>query len=555
MSDLDFFDDVTSENLDPTTMSGLFISSTSTSSVKPKSTDWQDPLPISTKLLPVMPFHDRLLPESLLKYVKAEASSMPCNVEYVAVSLLAALGITIGTRVGIKPKQHDDWMVVAPLSGAVIGEPSMKKSPAVAKGLKPLAHLRHFEHTKLDKALAEYRHQVHFHDAQLKSLKAQLKAAEKACDFDQYEQIAKDIVTTQEYAPQQPKSRRIKTDDATWQAVLKLLVDNPYGMMVFQDELIAWLARLDKDSNASERGMYLQGANGLDTYEIDRVGTGPLVIPRHCVVVFGCIQPDVLCKYLANAINQGGNDGLFQRIQLMAFPDPVPWSYRDHEVNSVIQDRVNRLFERSNELSADDLIHMGASPADQAGSIPFFRFTDEAQALFIQWTTHLHTETMTGQINPILAQHFGKYDKLMSALALMFHIVEYIETGYRGGVSLRSAQYAADWCAFLESHARRIYGMISSQSIKSAAKLAEMLQQLVHNEPEHIWIKDGFTASQVLPKDWSGLGDVKTIKEALETLVDHHWLIAIPKPTGPRGGRPSVRYWINPKLSDKSPAQ
>ena len=45
---------------------------------------------------------------------------MPCPPDFVAVSILTALGSTIGASCGIKPKQKDDGWIIVLINGAVL---------------------------------------------------------------------------------------------------------------------------------------------------------------------------------------------------------------------------------------------------------------------------------------------------------------------------------------------------------------------------------------------------------------------------------------------------
>ena len=71
--------------------------------------EWPEPLEIETDL-PAAPDFDAktLLPPTLADFVLDEADRMPCSPEYIAATLLVAVGSVIGARCGIKPKRRDD---------------------------------------------------------------------------------------------------------------------------------------------------------------------------------------------------------------------------------------------------------------------------------------------------------------------------------------------------------------------------------------------------------------------------------------------------------------
>ena len=58
-----------------------------------------------------------------------------------AVAVIVILSSLIGRKVGIHPKQRDDWLVVPNLWGVIVGRPSLMKSPALAEALKVLNKL------------------------------------------------------------------------------------------------------------------------------------------------------------------------------------------------------------------------------------------------------------------------------------------------------------------------------------------------------------------------------------------------------------------------------
>jgi Protein of unknown function (DUF3987) len=69
-----------------------------------------------------------------------------------------------------------------------------------------------------------------------------------------------------------------------------------------------------------------------------------------------------------------------------------------------------------------------------------------------------------------------KFKKLMPVLALLFHLIEVIDGTASGPVTEIAAHRAAKWCDFLESHARRIYGLAIDIRFEAASKLAKKIK-------------------------------------------------------------------------------
>ena len=135
--------------------------------------------------------------------------------------------------------------------------------------------------------------------------------------------------------------------------------------------------------------------------------------------------------------------------------------------------------------------------------------------------------------------HLGKYRSLMPSLALIFHLCD---SSPDIPVTLEAAKRAAAWCDYLEAHARRIYYNITSRVEAATRFLGEKIQRGK--------LPDPFTARDVYRPQWTGLGDPEDVIKALEWLKDINWIRSEVKPSADSGGRPSVRYHVNPKVRD-----
>lgn len=103
--------------------------------------DWPEPHPLPVALPDVQPFNFACLPDTLRPWLADIADRMQCPPDYPAVGAVVALGSLIGRKVGIRPKRHDDWIVVSNLWGMVVGRPGLLKTPAVEQGTAPLNRL------------------------------------------------------------------------------------------------------------------------------------------------------------------------------------------------------------------------------------------------------------------------------------------------------------------------------------------------------------------------------------------------------------------------------
>ena len=69
------------------------------------------------------------------------------------------------------------------------------------------------------------------------------------------------------------------------------------------------------------------------------------------------------------------------------------------------------------------------------------------------------------------------YDKRFPPLALIFHLIDQAAGGSENAVTEGCALPAAAWCRFLEPHARRCYGLLADEGLRSAQALARKLKE------------------------------------------------------------------------------
>jgi len=165
-------------------------------------------------------------------------------------------------------------------------------------------------------------------------------------------------------------------------------------------------------------------------------------------------------RFNIKLIQSGRDDGLLQRFQILVWPDPpASWRNVDRWPNTKAKNRAYEVFKQLDALNPEDF---GASGDDEEG-IPAVRFTDEAQEVFDRWRAELEDRLRSAELPSALESHLAKYRSLMPSLALICHLIEYVDSTTDdsstegGAVGLRSAVRAAAWCEYLETHARRLY--------------------------------------------------------------------------------------------------
>lgn len=500
---------------------------------------WPDPEPLPVGLLPVPEMQPELLPEAFAPWLTDISDRMQCPLDYPAVGAIVSLASTVGNQIAIRPKRHDDWIVVPNLFGAVVGRPGVLKSPALEEVLKPLKRLALEAKTLHGQAMKDWEIDRISADAKKDKLKDDIKKAVRSGEDVDREALRAQLDELSLIAP--PTERRYIINDSTVEKVGELLNQNPRGLLLFRDELVGWLRTLDREGHEGDRAFYLEAWNGQGSFTYDRIGRGTLHIQTVTVSVLGGIQPGPLSAYLRSALSGGqGDDGLLQRLQLMVYPDVNPhWQNVDRYPGTESKNRAFEVFKKLDHLDAAEI---GAYLPDERDAIPYLRFHEDAQELFDSWREELELELRSGRIeHPALEAHLSKYRSLMPSLALLFHLIDRVDGGMgQSSVTLDAAARAAAWCSYLFEHAKRIYGI----GINAAAHLAKSLAEHIQRGD----LKDPFTARDVYRKHWTGLADWKEVAEPLSLLADLNWIRPMVVQTG---GRSKTYYSINPKARGK----
>jgi putative DNA primase/helicase len=465
-----------------------------------------------------MAFDPDLLPGPFRELAEYVASSMCVPIDLPAVSLMVTLAGAVNRRAVIRPKRRDGWTVVCNLWGAIVAPPGYKKSPILDLCTRPLLTLEGEFRVEVAVEMKEYQRSAEVADLRLAAWKEKVKAAAKKNE---------DIPDRPEVDTDPPTSRRLVVNDATVEKLHDLMAQNPAGLLCLRDELTGWFAQLDKQGREAERSFVLTSWNGNDGFTVDRVGRGEVHADHVCLSLLGGIQPGRLHSYMKETLADGpGNDGLMQRFQMTSYPDLSPdYEYVDREPNKAVlvavEDRLRMLV----GLRAEDPLRL--------------RFDDDAQGLFVEWLTGMERRARRPGEHPAFAGHLSKYNSLMPKLAALIHLGEG-ETGEE--VNRDSTQRAMAWLEYLESHARRIYAAALTPEVVAARALAEKIQS------GRAVVDEVLTVRDVYQKRWHSLDSPEAVKAAADVLVDHEWLRPIPGDAGPQGGRPSLRYEVNPKV-------
>lgn len=411
-------------------------------------------------------FHEDLMIPGVKEFAIDVAHRMNnASLVFMAVATLLAMSASIGRKVLVRPKQHDNFSIVPTLWGMLIAPPSYKKTPLYSAALRPLDEMEKEAYITYEEELKEFKKQEN-------EYKSQWKLYEKSEKSEKPKTIPK--------APSMPVRKRYISNDATVESLSQILIDNPSGILITLDELSGFFATLGKSGREADRAFYLEAFSGKGSKSIDRVGSGSTYVPNVSASIAGTIQPDSLNKLITKTVSgSSGGDGLLQRFQLMVMLTEPTFKYVDKAPDFRAEKNYYNLIRT---MSTADPIEFGAHFDEDKYEI-YYRFSEDATAIYEMWMNDNYEKVAAeNEINPALSSHLSKYDSLFVSIALIYFYADKVrgltmETEISDTYVLR----AWDWCTYLEGHARAVYDlgkMKKEEELQLRDKLIKKLIEL-----------------------------------------------------------------------------
>lgn len=481
------------------------------------------------KEAPPEPFPIDVFPPRLQSFVREAARSLECPPDYIAAPMLAAAGGVIGMSVNVEVKAH--YSEAPNLFLAVVGPPGTKKSPALKAVCRPLEEIDRRNKAIYDIDKAKYERDKAEHQ------KGQVP-------------------------PTPPAMTELVLDDATREAVASVHGRNLRGVVMVKGELVAWVSSLNQfkaGGKGDDKQFWLKVYSG-EMVKVNRKGPAaapsePIVIPRPCVTIVGCLTPDMLPAIR----DDKRDDGWLDRI-LFAYPEPIfadEWT--EEEISGEAMEDwsqvVRRLWDRKQYADAE-----------QGRLRPFYvGMTDAAKVRWRQFIKEHRAELR----HPEAAPFRGPWSKLEGACARLALILCLVESacdcndGPPPPVGADHVHNAARLVAYFKDHFKRarlaivrrdadggheaelILGWLERAARRSAEEASGTGFPALFAGRGFSWFSDRDVARQF------------TRWDDYQQSAGINWLIARrcirrrqpdPRPQGHRGPRHGSEYAVNPHL-------
>jgi len=478
---------------------------------------WGTPAPIGDDLSPVLPFKPEFLPASIQPWVKDVSERMSVLLDFAGICALVTLAGVTGRRAFVYPKAKDkEWKESICLSGAVVAPSGKTKTPTWKTFTNVVVENELDWRREHKKKMAQYLTDVE----KWKKVQKENSKAEK--------NGGSVVEVPQPVEP--PPCRCNMLNDATPEAMHAIMEDNPEGVLFYRDELSSWVDELDKKEREVQRGLFLAAMNGNDAYGVDRVGRGK-VFALMCASVFGGFQPELFQDFLSNSVNV--ENGMIPRFLLIVWPDSANCPAVDRTADDVAKMKFRSIVRTLAEMKSESIaLHFGS----------------EAQPVFSDWLKNIDLKiNHEGHLGK--RSHLAKYKGGLPKIAALFQIVDVVASGgVMSGthhIDLEHLNKAINFLVYLESHMHRVY-----DSIRPPLKQVESLLARRIKSGD---LKSGFTARSVQRRCWSGLDKADQIALGLEMLEEKGWVRQYEVSSGLQGGRPTIKWSINPALEGAKP--
>jgi len=458
--------------------------------------------------VPTLPLD--LFPPLWRTWIRATAEGAGASVDFVALALLGAVAGLTGC--GVVVEANKSWREPMVLWLAAIGRPSTGKSPALA-AVRKLVDEIEAEGRKDD----DERRRAHLENVEVAKARA-----------DKWREDTKTALANGNQPPPRPLgSENVETfiptqvviGDTTLESVADVLRGNPRGVILWRDELAAWLSNMTRYTNGSDQAAWLEAWSAA-TLTVNRKGKPPVTVPRVAVSILGGLQPDRLQEVLRKA-----DDGLAVRF-LYVWPDVAEFvrpSQRRSGDNAAAVERLRRISDKAATIENPLILTLSA----------------EALRLFDEFMREQHTDAQN--LDGFEAGWFGKHGHVLR-LAGIFALLDASESpGSPAGIISADVfrRAAGFWSAYFWPHARAALRAGGNSPHRQLDRRAAL------------WLK-GNAANRVSAEDIrrKALGQAVGAAEANNLIRRFEAMGLLRRIESPRAGpgRPAVRWEVNRAL-------
>jgi len=483
---------------------------------------WEKPVLLDDPILPEM----APLPGILGETSQAIATATETPLELATGMTLATVATACQGRfiVQVKPGYSEPvnvWIVVALDSGN-------RKSSVLIEATHPLMSWESQRRLEMEEDIKHAESKQKTQEARLKSLRSKYGKAE-ATDLDE---IEKEIVELESKLVEVPVASRVWCDDVTTEHLGTLLAIHNERMSVLSAEggIIDTIAGRYSNGIAN-MDLYLKGHSG-EPVRVDRGSRDPVYLKRPALTMGLSPQPDVL-RNMANLPGFRGR-GFIARAGYL-----LPKSKLGHR--SLETEPVPQHVLDAYEQVIHTLLNIEPGTDEHGEPVPYvLKLNQEAYQEWMEFSKVVEIGLQEGGRFEFMTDWAGKLPGFAIRLAGLLHCVEDQSQPWVHQISLDTMKNALELASIFSSHAKAVFNLMGADKDLEGAKKVWR------------WVEQG-RFSQFSKRDcYNSLKGtfprVRDMEPGLDVLEERHYISAAKQQTG---GRPSVLYNVNPKLTEE----
>jgi hypothetical protein len=470
--------------------------------------------------LPAFPIDafDKLNCAWLQDWAERAAEGTGTTIDHVMVPLLGISSAMIGASRRVQVTKA--WREPVTVWTNTIGWSGEGKTPSLDATHRGLSKLEFDLQEKIEEARRTHKRK--------KEMAEMAKAAWKK----DYEKAAKEkkplpVKPSDADDPEEFVAPKLFVSNATTESIHKLLQARPQGMLIIRDELADLFANMARYSKGQDDGFWLQSWDGKP-YPIERVGRPAINLPHLLMGIVGGMQPDKLPEAFKTAF-----DGMPQRF-LHSWPPSPPYRPLSDNLTSEDDDDIA------------DILGILSRLGDDAGRrykcIPLTPLAREAFERFRKRIREHEMPQYAEREREWLAKAEAQVIRLAGTLTFLHWA---IKARKKEPTEIRS-QYVKAAIRLVRDyfwpHARAALRQIGLNQRHSEAR--RVLRYLVGRNATEI-------TRETIRRDALGQRlDASDTESLLTSLERAGWLHRDVAKPGAKGGRPSIKWIVNPKLHE-----
>jgi hypothetical protein len=485
--------------------------------------------------VPVLPLEDFFGDGSpWVDWIKTAANAKQTSPDYVMFALIAVLSSLIGNTRRVAP--NSSWSEAIVVWSMLIGDPSAGKSPAIDAVMDVIQEYQRELSIEDEEDHKVWEEASKLAKMDLKSWEADYKAIRKenakARRAGKEEQPLPEKPKSVEQLRPEPVSRLLYVNDITTEKSADLMAVHPRGLLYYRDELAGIIANMSRYSGGDDKPFFIEAYGGR-MFVQERM-TRSAHVAHLSIWIIGGIQPDRLSELLIKMEDDGY---LVRHLPIYPLkPAPVrPTKAVDKEFLRTI---IERLY--------------GLKMVEEEGKSPrpwYVRFSPAAQDVIYEFSVWAAGEETN--LDGLMKSYIGKFKGFAVRLSLILAYLEWAVDEKWAALQMgpvppeeitqshigRACHLAQE---YLYPMGRRAY---ADASVPKTQKAAQALAKLIHTER----IRD-FTIYEITRRKRQWLRSQPDVQPAVEILIDAKWLKRHKLGTTKRGGRPTEKYIVNPRI-------